>query len=265
MKSTTLLVTVWTAALVAIAPPLTASADPIVLGNGSSVSGDAWIGQGATRLDRYYSSALEGRWLPTSGDGSLSDGVTLAAHGTAITQSSRLTTSISPTTFSADGGASAEIAGDTSLAVRAFAMSQLTMEFLISEPHAYLFSGQYAGGTEHVISEPFGRSHALGATLYRVVELGPNFTSTVTYFHDSFFSEAATQYSGILEPGRYHLQAFSSVRLDTANTRDSSGFTVNLALAPDPVPEPATLVLLGSGLAVLARRHHRRGRGGHPA
>ena len=32
--------------------------------------------------------------------------------------------------------------------------------------------------------------------------------------------------------------------------------------AADPVPEPATLVLLGSGLAALAGRHHRRRRGG---
>ena len=35
--------------------------------------------------------------------------------------------------------------------------------------------------------------------------------------------------------------------------------------AADPVPEPATLVLLGSGLAALAGRHHRRKRGERPA
>ena len=134
--------------------------------------------------------------------------------------------------------------------MRAAAISQLVIEFLIAEPHLYSYAGHYTSGAENVISETNGHSHSMDATLYRVVELGPNLTGTVIYFFDWFFSDASTQHSGLLEPGRYYLQAHSNVRLDTSGTRGTAGFTVNLALAPTPVPEPATLVLVALGAAV---------------
>ena len=240
------------------------AADPVVLRNGSGILGELSFGSGSGEIRTVYATPNS---PPLSGIGPVQDGRVLTVGDTRLTSSAEVTTNISPLTFSATGGIAVgtqQPADSTSAGVpqNAQAISLLNIQFTLAEPRAFTYTGRYFGLLEPTDGITFWPVPNASATLFRVIDVGPNRTATVTYFRDSFFrlfTEQLTEHSGILEPGFYSLQADSAGRLEEPNMRITAGYAVTLSFAPEPIPEPATLLLATSGLtAVLAVARRRR-------
>jgi hypothetical protein len=142
------------------------------------------------------------------------------------------------TQYSSPGGAfSADITVPSSLSYN----SSDTFNF-IGNVSAFRYS--LNGGAPVVVDSPFAYvSSAFGSTSLHIQDGFRLTTATLTPFFFGSFNN-----NGSLIPGTYALTGASAV---TPNTGDTAPITSG-TLTIQPVPEPSTLVLAGSGAALVA-------------
>jgi hypothetical protein len=237
--------------------------DPVVLLKNSIVLGDVSLGTGRSAIQASYVSVNS----TPSGVGTVQDGRALNVGDTRLTSSAKSITRISPLTLSAAGGITVgtEQPPDSALAglrLYAQAESQMVIGFTLAESRAFTYTGHYFGRLDESLDSipPADLGPLVDGTLYTEID---DTTAPVFYVKDTFpslFTEHFTHYSGILDPGRYYFQVFSGDSLERPNTRISAEYSVTLSLASEPVPEPATVLLVTNGLTAMFAVTRRRRR-----
>jgi hypothetical protein len=115
----------------------------------------------------------------------------------------------------------------------------LLVNFSLATAHAYSLMAAVAGGSSGGYLAPTG-----SATNIFTIPVRP---------------AADITHEGVLQPGEYEFL----IEVTSNADRPQEGFQVSLQLTPTglaPTPEPATLILLGSGGALLMARARRRRR-----
>ena len=150
-------------------------------------------------------------------------------------------TDVSATRWAGSGTASTDaLHGDPSFWGTASAQSGMRIEFTLAEPMSYLLTGTITGER------------------FSYIKLdGPSGLGWIFESGDAVPMVAMRR--GLLAPGQYvfDAQAFSSSESGDP-TGGRSAFDVQFKL--DPVPEPATLLLFGTGAAFVGRTAWRRRR-----
>ena len=242
--------------------PAAASADPIVLRNTSYIFGYVTLLQDGMPVGggQYFDTAEAGIRAPLSGGWVLSDSRTIDAGGATVIASSDLGASFSYDNFSrwTFSGSSTTVAfaflenPAAGAGAQAWARSVYNVTFEVPEPTTYDFDGRYFGQTESVYAALVGRLE--GESGWPIL-----FSDVFQSFSGSL--DERRFHSGRLEPGVYNLVLVSDpvYLVAPGQMLKEGGFEFTFDMTP--VPEPGTMILLGSGLAVAAGRALRRRRG----
>jgi hypothetical protein len=158
--------------------------------------------------------------------------------------------------LSGTGTATASIT--SGLAGRAVGGSLLSLVFELDTPHLFDFEGAFASSGSQCcdtgiaegrwsveLDNPFGSrkfDHGTSLDLSR-----PADASVITE-------------RGVLTPGRWHLHLGAGSVASLGTARADFRFTFNLSETAPAVPEPASILLVGSGILGLTRAAQRHGR-----
>ena len=251
MRSTVRLLFV---AALLLGPPATfASADPITIT--ANRSGLAVL---ARATEAGITDRVSHPYEPAS-----NDSVTLSARagGTTASASASLTSGLgNPAQFSAAGTAAAAY-GTTSGVGDVSGSATFAIEFQLASAHEYRFDAEFGTSGDNS-SDPLLFERSRWFTTLR--------TGSVGLFDDSGTDPASVDRTGVLEAGIYQFVVdTSAVGMNLrpgpaqANAFSNFRFTFSLGAAtvdPAPVPEPGSLILLGTGLAGVYRLARRRQR-----
>jgi len=237
-------------------------ADPIILEHHSSLFGGATIVNTPIKPDStpLAIGSLNGSLLGET-SATLSRALSLSAADLTTTASATIHhDTLSAQRFSGEGSVSAALSGTPGANIGGVASGDVDMFvfFQLLEPQAYVSTFTYSvdkGSSDFSRSEARLFSDVLGGFLFR----------------DRLFSGSGTIVrSGILTPGLYALDGISSASarhcvegcadggMVSLASRSSFNLTFDLTPAVAPIPEPASIVLLGSGLLGLMTAARRR-------
>ena len=227
--------------------PSPAGADPVVLFFSRAAIAGAQVGG-------TFAEDIQRNADVLSASASASDGVNSAGASASFT--SQLTANNQ--LFQGSGLATAVAERTTGSAV-GYGSGQGLLEFVLNEPYEYAFSGSFAHATT-------GFSVWEASLLNRST---PGFNPVFDYREEGARARTA---AGLLMPGRYQFSVLGRASAgcgfgggsDCAFQEGLTSFSFNFRLSAEDdtpvVPEPATIVLLGSGLAgIIAARRRRSG------
>jgi hypothetical protein len=174
------------------------------------------------------------------------------ATGASASASASLRSNTTASTFSGIGTTTTSSTNTNIAAVFAGAHAQVQYftSFDVNQPQQFDFSGAF-----NTAAPP---TNANRSSWEAELFLFPNGPNPAAVFDQSAAISQLLSFSGILPAGRYGF-AVSSVS-DTSNGVAETGadFRFTMAFrdvgAPAPTPEPMTVLLLGSGLVVVARK-----------
>jgi hypothetical protein len=259
---------IFSAVLVSMCLSAGARAEPILLANRSAASGFVSVFDPATATviaETMFSSPV-----PTSPTGifAFSDIATLftgpgPAGGNVI---AGIETDASPTLFVSAGFVDASAFQPTPQAgAAAIGTSASQIDFVLTQPHAYAYRSEFSLALGGFFPE---LTSLLSASLTMTGNPDSTVFSTILASSSGFFVPPGlhvVEHTGVVGPGNYVISSgLASIFAVTSPTVDSLngqlGFNATFSLTPvsDPIPEPATLVLLGTGVICLAARRVRQ-------
>ena len=217
------------------------AADPIRFASGRLVEGnaEAFTAEGDWSTLENDSTELLGVFSSVVSDGAPRSEFGLPQLAT-FTVSQH--TDVSTTRWSGSGTAETAATGDSSSTSSVRAESFMFIEFTLAEPMSYRLTATLTGE----------------GGVARMSLDGPMGLGWV--FANGNAVPLVAMRRGLLAPGDYvfHVTAFSRSE-SFGKRRGTSAFDLNFALT-QPVPEPATVLLFGTGAAFLGRRAWRRRR-----
>ena len=189
------------------------------------------------------------------------DSITAETAGQGATSSALFVSSVSdPRNVYGAGTALTTV---TSTTQGSWAATDLEIGFTLTSPHAYTAQATYAGRS----TDPDGYDDDPRTSANFWYQLAPYSDLYGGPWYPRIFSHVAAEmeggftYTGILEPGRYSFlaQALASTTLvSSGHASASHAFSLRLTeIDAAPVPEPGSMLLLGSGLAALWARRRR--------
>jgi hypothetical protein len=249
----------------ALLMPTRAGADPIILNNSSFAFGLVSLLSGGVTISTHQFATTDWANVPLSGTWNFAGSIAGTPSGSVFVASSTRGT-ISASSLSGIGLTSNRASVQDiapALSSTSWAASIYNVSFELTERTPFTYSAHYFGTSDALFDNLVGR-------LDRSDEFSI-FTDRFSRFQD--LDENRT-HSGVLAPGRYmiFLASDPGQLVAPGGTSTDGGFEFSLQLGPATgaeVPEPSTLLLVGGGLALLARRravrcvpHWREGRGG---
>lgn len=152
------------------------------------------------------------------------------------------------------GSGAAGASVETTASGFAMGVAQFSVGLRVYTEHAFTFVGTFA------TSGVDGRPASVSGGVWQAVLSGPG--GDTTFFNRGFDSAVVTE-SGVIPSGEYRLlvtsQGHATVHQPGLTTGTATyAFTFDLADTSAPVPEPASMFLVGSGILGLARLRRRR-------
>jgi hypothetical protein len=242
-------------------------ADSIVLRNRSGAGGNIVISNG---VETFAQADFRSPPAPTAGDFTFGDMATASAGGASGTVAADIATSITPSRFLAHGNLSTVTSRRDPVLAGASGNSVSQIDFLLLEPHAFTYSGQFLIDREGSVPE-------VTPILFAGLNLISSPTSQPVIFFDTLANFSGLlvppgshtiEHAGIIGPGSYVLSAalasvFQGTSTAFPSTRSQIAFDVAFTLDPvsAPTPEPTTVALLGIGIAGMIGRQRTRPKG----